>query len=152
MNDLYTHIHKFFNNQKRFTFPYDRNELIQITDSNGLYILFEEGEKFKDYDRIVRIGSHDGDNRLVKRLRDHFLASKQRNSIFRKHIGRCLLSKSADDYLYAWNKPFKKITDKEKYKDIVDLDYEKNIEKQVTNHIQQKLSFTIIPKIYKEVA
>ena len=83
MNDLYPYIHKFFNQQKRYYFPYDRMELINVTDKNGLYVLFEEGEKYTDFDRIVRIGSHDGDDRLVKRLKDHFLSSKQRNSIFR---------------------------------------------------------------------
>lgn len=151
MNNLYPYIHKFFNQQKRYYFPYDRMELINVTDKNGLYVLFEEGEKYTDFDRIVRIGSHDGDDRLVKRLKDHFLSSKQRNSIFRKHIGRCLLSQNNDNYLDAWNKPFKKIVDKERYKDIVDLKYEQKYESLISNHIQNSLTFTLIPKVYDKI-
>jgi len=150
MTDLYSHIHKYFNNQMRYTFPYDGSELKRYTDSNGLYVLFESGEKYNQLDRIVRIGSHDGVNRLVKRLRDHFLSSKQRNSIFRKHIGRCLLTKEKDDYINAWNKPFKKIEDKEKYKDVVDLVYEKKYEQLISDYIQENLSFALIPKIYEK--
>ncbi len=150
MNDLYLYIHDYFNQQKRYSFPYDKNEIIKITDSNGLYVLFEKGEKYKDYDRIVRIGSHDGSDRLVKRLRDHFLSSKQRNSIFRKHIGRCLLSINNDDYIDAWNKPFKKIVDKEKFKELVNLEYEKQYEDLITKHIHEKFSFVLIPRIYEK--
>jgi hypothetical protein len=73
--------------------------------------LFEKGETYNGLDRIVRIGSHSGKGRLVKRLKDHFLASKQRNSIFRKHIGRCFLMIEQDEYIDYWNKPFKKIKD-----------------------------------------
>ncbi|NWF91147.1 MAG: hypothetical protein HXY50_17005 [Ignavibacteriaceae bacterium] len=148
--DLYEYIHKFFNKQERFNFPYNIELIENFTCKNGLYVLFEKGELFNEYDRIVRIGSHDGNNCLVKRLKDHFLANKQRNSIFRKHLGRCLLNKEQDPYLCAWNKPFKKIKDKEKYKDIVDLEYEKKYENLISNYIRQNLSFCLIPKIYNK--
>lgn len=148
MSDLYDYIHQFFNEQQRFSFPYDKKEIERITDSNGLYVLFEKGESSKGFDRIVRIGSHDGKNRLVKRLKDHFMSSVQRNSIFRKHIGRCLLTIENDEYIENWNKPFKKIIDKVRYKDFVDLHYEKKYEELITDHICVNLSFTLIPRIY----
>ncbi len=150
INELYVYIHRFFNSKTRFQFPYDKSLIKQLTDSNGLYVLFEEGEKFEGMDRIVRIGSHDASFRLVPRLRDHFLSSKQRNSIFRKHIGRCLLSIEKDDYIHAWNKPFKKKVDKDRYKDIVDLAYEKKFEDKISDHIQENLSFSLIPKVYEK--
>jgi hypothetical protein len=99
MEDFYTQIHDYFNSLVRYSFPYDKKELERITDKNGLYILFENGENFEKYDRIVRIGSHNTENRLIKRLRDHFLSKRQRKSVFRKHIGRCLLNKRNDDYI-----------------------------------------------------
>lgn len=148
MTDLYDHIHQFFNNQQRFSFPYDKIEIKRITDSNGLYVLFEKGESYNGFDRIVRIGSHDGKNRLLKRIKDHFLTSEQRKSIFRKHIGRCLLTIENDDYIENWNKPFKKKTDKVKNKDFVDLEYEKTYENLITTYVCENLSFTLIPRIY----
>lgn len=150
MIDLYKEIHDYFNSLVRYSFPYDRKGLENITDKNGLYILFENGENYDKYDRIVRVGSHDADNRLIKRLRDHFLSKRQRKSIFRKHIGRCLLNNRKDDYLNAWNKPFNKITDKEKYKNIVNLEYEKQYEELITTHIRTNLSFAVIPKVYEQ--
>jgi hypothetical protein len=151
MTDLYTYIHQYFNEQKRVSFPYKKKELEDITDSNGLYVLFEKGESFNGVDRIVRIGSHKGNNRLVKRLGDHFLSTKQRKSIFRKHIGRCFLNIVNDDYLDSWNKPFNKKVDKERYKDVVNLDYEKDYENRISDHISNNLSFTVIPKIYSKI-
>ncbi|NOQ25402.1 MAG: hypothetical protein GQ564_08565 [Bacteroidales bacterium] len=151
MADLYKQIHEYFNSLERYSFPYDKKELERITDKNGLYILFENGEKYEKYDRIVRIGSHDSDDRLIKRLRDHFLSSRQRKSIFRKHIGRCFLNSKNDDYLNAWDKPFNKTADKEKHKEIVDLKYEQQYEELITTHIRTKLSFVVIPKVYEKL-
>jgi hypothetical protein len=150
MVNLYNYVHNVFNSKERYRFPYDKDRIERLTDSNGLYVLFENGELYDGMDRIVRIGSHDGSNRLVKRLKDHFLSSKQRNSIFRKHIGRCILTKNNDNYLDAWNKPFKKIKDKERFSNIVNLEYEQRYETLISNHIQKNLSFTLIPKIYEK--
>ena len=47
INELYVYIHRFFNSKTRFQFPYDKNLIKQLTDSNGLYVLFEEGEEFE---------------------------------------------------------------------------------------------------------
>ena len=145
--DLYEYIHKFFNDQVCFTFPYKQKLIEKFTGKNGLYVLFEKGETFYEYKRIVRIGSHDGNDRLVSRLGDHFLKEKQRDSIFRKHVGRCLLNERRDPYLDAWNKPFKKLVDREKYKNIVDLDYEKQYETRISEYIHNNLSFTTIPLV-----
>ncbi|WP_298289157.1 hypothetical protein [uncultured Lutibacter sp.] len=148
MTDIYDYIHNYFNNQKRYSFPYDRKVLKELTDLNGLYVLFEKGEKYNGFDRIVRIGSHDGNDRLIKRLGNHFNSKKHRGSVFRKHIGRCFLNIAKDNYLEHWNRPFKSKVEKEVHGKFVDLEYEKIYEEKVTEHIHNNLSFAIIPKIY----
>ena len=40
-------------------------------------------------DRIVRIGTHTGENQLRSRLMQHFVKENKNRSIFRKNIGRC---------------------------------------------------------------
>ena len=54
---------------KKFTFPFDKQEIPE----NGIYILFEKGEFAHSTNRIVRIGTHTGDNQLRSRLFQHFL-------------------------------------------------------------------------------
>lgn len=136
-------IHKWFNSQQKFRFPFDEYEI----PPDGIYVLFEKGETAHGTNRIIRIGTHDGEGRLAVRLKDHFLKDIQRNSIFRKHVGRCFLNKENNSYLKYWNLPFKSVEAKEKYKDSVDLEYEKKYEKKISKYIQQNLFFVIIPGV-----
>ncbi|PKP13756.1 MAG: hypothetical protein CVU08_03830 [Bacteroidetes bacterium HGW-Bacteroidetes-3] len=151
MTDIYDYIHEYFNNQERFSFPYNKKHLKETTESNGLYVLFEKGEKYNGLDRIVRIGSHDGNDRLIKRLGNHFNSKIHRTSVFRKHIGRCFLNIKNDEYLEHWNRPFKSKIEKKLHGEFVDLEYEKIYEKQITSHINENLSFAIIPKIFDKL-
>ena len=151
MIDIYDYIHEYFNDEKRFSFPYDRKSLKEITESNGLYVLFEKGEKYNNLDRVVRVGSHDGNDRLIKRLGNHFNSKIHRTSVFRKHIGRCLLNIENDKYLEHWNRPFKSKIEKEIHGEFVNLEYEKNYEESVTSHINENLSFALIPKIFDKL-
>ncbi|UMB61098.1 hypothetical protein MHL31_02585 [Lutibacter sp. A80] len=151
MKDIYDYIHEYFNNQERFSFPYDRKELKELTNSNGLYVLFEKGETYNDFDRIVRIGSHDGNDRLIKRLGNHFNSKLHRGSVFRKHIGRCFLNIDKDSYLEHWNRPFKSRVEKKIHGKFVDLEYEKKYEEKVTNHIHKNLSFAVIPNVFEKI-
>ena len=82
-------LHDYVRNLKRYAFPFDKNEVYK----NGVYILFEKNEFGHNGDRIVRIGSHTGNDNLVKRLEEHFLKENKDRSIFRKNIGRALLNK-----------------------------------------------------------
>ena len=147
MTDMYDHIHAYFNGHDRFHFPYSKKELREITGSNGLYVLFEKGEKYKSYDRIVRIGSHDAKDRLINRLDNHFISRNHRKSVFRKHLGRCFLRISNDDYIEHWNRPFKSKVEKEIHGKYVDLKYEESYEEKVSEHIQEKMSFAVIPNV-----
>lgn len=92
-------------------------------------------------DRIVRIGSHDTTDRLVNRLSDHFISKRHRNSVFKKHIGRCFLNIAKDSYLEHWDRLFKSKKDKEKHKGFVN-------EELVTKHINKNLTFIVIPKVF----
>ena len=66
----------------------------------GALVLFEKSEKAHDVDRIVRIGTHTGQDNLKSRLKEHFINEVKDRSIFRKNIGRCLLRN--DPFLQDW--------------------------------------------------
>lgn len=70
---------------------------------NGIYFFFEQGETIPCngamVDRIVRIGTHNKDNRFRTRIRQHYGTVKapggsRSSSIFRKHLGAALLRRS----------------------------------------------------------
>ena len=73
-------LHKLFCDMDRLKFPFDKNKI----PLNGIYVLFQKGEKGHGADRIVRIGTHTGSNQLVSRLFQHFLNENKDRSIFRK--------------------------------------------------------------------
>src|SRR3972149_12175783 len=98
MSETCDKIHKLFNGMERFHFPFRENDI----PKNGIYVLFERGEGAHDADRIVRIGTHTGSNQLKSRLFQHFVNENKDRSIFRKNIGRALLSKYKDPFLQQW--------------------------------------------------
>lgn len=59
-------LHKIFNGLDRFSFPFKQRE--KEIPQNGIYIIFEKGEVFDSFDRIVRVGTHTGDKQLRSRL------------------------------------------------------------------------------------
>jgi hypothetical protein len=140
MDNLCGHIHKIFNEAKRFSFPFDRNEI----PKNGLYVLFENGEKAHSVDRIVRIGTHTGKDQLCPRIIQHFLLENKDRSIFRKNIGRAMLNKNNDNYLQIWEYDLTTKENKEKYTDIINIEKQKNIEKEISIYIQNNFSFILM--------
>ncbi len=139
--DVWYKLMKAYNDATRFRFPIDSN---RIGVNNGIYILFEGGERIGEFDRVTRIGINREQGNFAKRLKDHFEREVQRSSVFRKHLGRCLLNKASDDYLQYWNCDFKSVVDREKYKGKVDLLYESKIEKEISAYIRQNVSFAVI--------
>lgn len=71
MRNLALELHQIFNKQKRYYFPFD--DFINEIPKNGIYIIFEKGERYKNLDRIVRVGTHTGNNQLRSRLKQHFI-------------------------------------------------------------------------------
>ena len=114
-------IHQWFNGMKKFTFPFDKQEISE----NGIYILFEKGEFTHSTNRIVRIGTHTGQNQLRSRLFQHFLKENKDRSIFRKNIGRALLNKDKDIFLEKWELDLTTRNAKDRHSDSVDFDKQK---------------------------
>ncbi len=139
-------VHNFFNNLKRFYFPFNYKEIPE----NGIYVLFEKNEKAHNKDRIVRVGTHTGQNQLKSRLRQHFINKNKDRSIFRKNIGRALLNKSKNPYLDIWEIDLTTKKARENFSHLVDKEKQEKIENQVSSYIQNNFSFIIIPENNKE--
>lgn len=132
-------LHQWFNNQEKLKFPFNDKKI----PLNGIYIIFEKGEFAHNKNRIVRIGTHTGNNQLRSRLKQHFIKENKDRSIFRKNIGRSILNKEKDPFLEKWELDLTTRKAKEKYNDSIDFEKQKEIEKKVTKHIQDNLSFTV---------
>lgn len=141
MRNIVLELHQIFNEQKRYSFPFEH--FINEIPKNGIYIIFENGEKYKNLDRIVRVGTHTGNNQLRSRLNQHFIKENKNRSIFRKNIGRCLLNKENNPYLSLWELDITSRAEKEKNLKLLDLDFEKKIEKRISNYVQTNLSFCV---------
>ena len=134
-------IHQWFDGMKKYSYPFNEQEI----PKNGIYILFEKGEfAHTTTNRIVRIGTHTGKNKLPSRLKEHFVNENKDRSIFRKNIGRALLNKDNDPFIIQWNK--KNLTKKnERALDSNSVEFikQKEIEKRVTKYIQKNISFVV---------
>ncbi|MFC1818936.1 hypothetical protein ACFL0B_07580 [Thermodesulfobacteriota bacterium] len=131
--------HRMFNGLPRHTFPFI-DESIPL---NGIYILFESGEKGHGGNRIVRVGTHTGENQLRSRLKQHFMRENKDRSIFRKNIGRALLQKQGDPFIQYWEIDLTPRKNKEKYANRIDFEKQRQIEKQVTEYIQSMFTFVV---------
>jgi len=139
-------IHKIFNGLKEYKFPFDSKEI----PKNGIYILFEKGESVNGLKRIVRVGTHTGDNQLQSRLKQHFVKENKDRSIFRKNIGRALLNADNDSFLEQWELDLTSRANKEKNSGKVDFEKLKRVEKRVTEYIQNNFSFAVFEILEKE--
>ena len=146
MSEICNELHQLFNNLERFRFPLDENKI----PLNGIYVLFEAGEKAHGKDRIVRIGAHTGDSQLRSRLQQHFINENKDRSIFQKNIGRALLNGKGDTFLKQWELDLTSRKDKEKYRHVIDFKKQARVEKAVTEYIQNQLSFVAFQVDNKE--
>jgi len=135
-------LHQCFNSLKRFRFPFDDG--LNLIPKNGIYIIFEKGETFEGLDRVVRVGTHTGDNQLRSRLYQHFTDENKDRSIFRKNIGRCFLNLKKSPYAEIWELDFTTKVQREKNAHLKDEPFEKRLEKKITSYIQENLSFTLV--------
>ncbi len=148
MRNIVFELHKLFNEQKRYSFPFE--QFIKEIPQNGIYIIFENGEKYDNLDRIVRVGTHTGNNQLRSRLNQHFIKENKNRSIFRKNIGRCFLNKENNPYLNLWELDITSKGGKEKNLKSLDLVFEKQIEKRISSYVQTNLSFCVFTVDTKE--
>jgi hypothetical protein len=135
---------EILNKGKTFTLK----EVDRIHSKNGIYILFEKGEKTKDgMNRVVRVGINEKQDRFLNRINDHFTGN-HRGSVFRKHIGRAILTKTnRGSYLPIWNLTNKQVALK---RDTINWAKENEIEKEVSAFIEEYFTFSIV-QINKEV-
>lgn len=139
-------IHKFFNSLPRYDYTFNKKDIPE----NGLYVFFEKGEKYCGMDRIVRVGTHTGESQLYSRLQQHLLNENKDRSIFRKNIGRAILNKENNSFLEKWNLDLTTKANKEKYSKDIDFDFQKKIEKRVSQYMHENLSFAVISIDSKE--
>jgi len=133
-------LHTWANQLTLFSFPYDETKVPE----NGIYILFEKGESGHGRNRIVRIGTHTGQNQLRSRLRQHFLASNKDRSIFRKNIGRCLLNKMHDPYLPIWELDMTTKLARDTHGKKIDHEKQVSTEKQISDYMRKNFFFGVI--------
>ena len=132
-------LHHLANKLVRYNFPFNEFKI----PLNGIYILFENGEEGHQTERIVRVGTHTGVNQLRSRLRQHFTNENKDRSIFRKNIGRSLLSRDNDPFIESWELDLTTKISREKNSSSIDLYYQKAIESQVSKYIQSNFKFCV---------
>lgn len=138
--------HQWLRQFTRHSFPFDEAAIPQ----NGIYVLFEKGEVGHEGERIVRIGTHTGDNQLRSRLKQHFLTEKKDRSIFRKNIGRALLNKRGDSFLAHWELDLTTRKNKDAYAHLIDFEYQQSVEHEVSTYIHENFSFVVFEVEDKE--
>jgi hypothetical protein len=122
-----------------FSFPFDETRI----PFNGIYVLFEAGETGHGARRVVRVGTHTGNNQLRSRLREHFINPNKDRSIFRKNIGRALLNREQDPFLAQWDLDLTTNEAKRKHGPSVDLQKQLLVEQRVTDYIQKNFRFVV---------
>jgi len=139
MSEICERIHLIFNNLPRYQFPFD----VEKIPRNGIYILYEEGEQAHGVDRIVRVGTHTGDDQLRSRLQQHFVQENKDRSIFRKNIGRALLRRAKDPFLDQWEWDLTSQRERERRGRLLDVEKQSDLEKAVSKYIRQYFSFVV---------
>lgn len=112
--------------------------------ANGIYFLFENGEEAHNGERIVRIGTHTGQNNLPKRLKEHLYTPNKDRSVFRKHIGRSLLTRLNDPFLAAWEIDLTTRKAREQFAHKVDKLKLEEVEREVSDYMNSNFSFAVL--------
>ena len=130
-------LHQLFERLPRYSWK----NIDAIPFENGIYIVYERGETFQGYARVVRVGTHTSQNRLKQRLKDHFVREDHNASIFRKNIGKALLRRARDPYLETWSLD----TSRPGNIDRANRMLEAQIENSVSDYMRKNLCFSVFP-------
>ena len=133
---------------RRFSNEYD----VEAIPKSGIYVVFEKGELAHGGDRIVRVGTHTGENNLRGRLKEHIFTMNKDRSIFRKHIGRCLLSKRNDPLYDHWNLDLTTREKRKKFGNLVDIVRLNEVELEITAYIHEALTFSVLAVAAERIA
>lgn len=134
-------LHRAFNGMPRWNW----SNIDHIPFTNGIYVFFENGEKYLGMDRIVRVGTHTSEGNLKNRLKNHYVNENKDGSIFRKNIGLALLHKRQDPYETIWAKNTSIPGIKQSLEQDLKWEYKMEIEKEVTSYLQQNMTFVCFP-------
>ncbi|MCD6162237.1 MAG: hypothetical protein J7K40_07470 [candidate division Zixibacteria bacterium] len=125
---------------------------------NGIYFFYEKGEYWghgRKKQRIVRIGTANNCN-FGKRIKEHYLLDNSKmnfnknnpkpsdRSIFRKNIGKAILSKNNDSYSNIWEIDFIKKKNREEHNNRRNIEKERKLELDITKIIRDNFSFRFI--------
>lgn len=138
--DICTELHEWARSLPRHSFPFD----ISTIPKNGIYFLFEKGERAHGGLRLVRVGTHTGMNQLPSRLLQHFVNENKDRSIFRKNIGRALLHKARDPFLPLWEIDLTPADARKKHGGAVYYAKQKGIERKITQTLQKNFQFAVV--------
>jgi len=134
MTENCAHLHEVVRKLPRLKAGFDPADI----PKNGIYFLFETGEFSHAGERIVRVGTHTGQNNLSARLMEHLYAKNKDRSVFRKHIGRCLLRRDNHSYTQCWEYDLTKRAERNKYAPLIDSHTQAAIENDVTEYMNKK--------------
>lgn len=139
MTEACQHLHDVLSRLPRLR----REDLAQVP-KNGIYVLFEKDEEAHGRDRIVRVGTHRGQNNLPGRIREHLYKTNKDRSIFRKHVGRCLLAKTGDPFLSQWQLDLTTKASRILNEGKVDKLRLQQVEGDVTQYMLMSFSFAVL--------
>ncbi|MDK2986613.1 MAG: hypothetical protein PWQ96_2257 [Clostridia bacterium] len=134
-------LHMLFNGLPRL----DWTMIDEIPYQNGIYIMFKKCESYRGMDRIVRVGTHRSQDRLRKRLKDHFVKEDADGSIFRKNIGRAFLNMTSDPYLQVWEIDMHHSKNVRNYGHLVNARLEAELEAKISQHLRNNITFVCFP-------
>jgi len=140
MSDVCSRVHGLVASAPRFSFPFDPKRIPE----DGIYVLFEDGERGHGADRIVRVGTHTGAKQLPSRLRQHFIIENKDRSIFRKNIGRALLHRDHDPFADQWELDLTTRAARARHAGAIDLDKKCLVEKRATEYMQASFTFIVL--------
>lgn len=147
MSDLCYALHHLVSRLRVHSIPF----VLEHIPSNGIYVLYEDGEKAHGMQRIVRIGTHTGNNRLRARLSEHFLIEKKDRSVFRQNIGRAILNRDQDPFLTDWNLDLTPAVARRLHGGRIDFAKQRIVEEQVTAYMQAHFRFAVFRVDDKEL-
>jgi hypothetical protein len=134
-------LHMLFNDLPRF----DWKMIDQIPYRNGIYVMFEKGESYHSMDRIVRIGTNRGQDRLLERLRDHFVKEDADSSILRKKIGRAFLNMGLNPYLQVWEIDMHYSENIRNFGHLINKELDTKLEARISEYLRKNITFICIP-------
>lgn len=140
MSKICAQLHQYFNSLPLYHYPFDDKRI----PLNGIYVLFEKGEHAHAARRIVRIGTHTGENQLRARLKQHFVKENKDRSIFRKNIGRALLNRANDSFLDLWEIDLTTTEARRRHTHLVDSAEKQQVEKEVSAYMRDNFCFAAV--------